>query len=358
MTRRILSLAACVAFFLLQAWLRPPPPSHRPGAVSVLGASAQPVLVAIAWAQAQFALDDRRLADALDRLRLLEAIDPDSPEATVFRAHVLAHNVAQRAGPDGEAARVAEAVAILERAGERFADPRPPLALGQLMLEHRMWDRALDAQLSKLLGKSPRAVAVEALEAALSRAPGSGKIRRLAMTAWRFRGAELLARGGETDAAVAAFARSAALAADVRDDVLGRRLAIAWEAVVRAAATGTAAEIGEAQSAFVPVFTEWTLVRPPGDDLESVLAVALIRGALTLAEGRLSVQDGAGALSRIRLVHTIRNIVARSLDRSRISSLQDLAAEDRVLGVLDGVERLQPGLSADVAALRALVAAW
>jgi hypothetical protein len=356
---RFIIAAAAVLLFAFQAWLRLDDPPATPGLpAGVLFQPLAPLVVALTWAEAQAAIDDRRVVDALDRLRLLEALDPDSPEATVFRAHLLAHNLAERADADGAAARIAEAHGVLVRAEERSKDPRLPLARGQLLLEARMWAPDLARRLERHLGHSPRAEATLALEEALRRAPGSVKVRSLAMTAWRLRGIEILGSAAPLDQAAVAFTRSAELCATLEPGSLGRALAIAWERLVRAIAAGATGDVAGAGDEFLRTFERWRGVRASRDVSEAAFAGALVRRGVALAEERVARRDGAGALSVLSLVITIRNVVASSLDSSRVSSIRDLADPGRVVLLLGEIERLEPALSPDVGALRNVVARW
>jgi hypothetical protein len=106
------------------------------------------------------------------------------------------------------------------------------------------------------------------------------------------------------------------------------------------------------------VLRDWARVAPLADESEARFAAALARSAVPLAESRLAAGDARGALSLVRLVHTIRDFVAARLDRTRNPLLQDLAARRRVLSLLDGIVRSNPDLETEVAGIKALVLAW
>jgi hypothetical protein len=361
--RAIAGVAVFAAAFAAQAWLRPGGggaigATRMETSVSALAGALRPLFVAMTWTQAEAALEDHRLLEALDRLRLLEAADPAAWQASVFRAHVIAHDLAEREEPDARADRVVEAVLVLEAAARRTPEPAPLVSLGQLLLEPRMWEPGLSKRLERRLRDSPRERALAALEEASRRAPSSERILRLVMEAARLRGIELLVEGAPVGRALQALDRAGALAAVSRADALGARLAAAWSALAAASARSGPAAIETAGAALVATLSAWSRAAPPTDDFEAALAAKFTRRAVAIAGDRLASGDGAAALSIAGVVHTIRNFVADRPDRTRPEKTRDLVEQRRVLALVDEISRKNPDLQARCSEMRELVLAW
>jgi hypothetical protein len=347
----------------VQAFLRPKPtaalaPVAEGSSLSVVADSVRPLFVALAWVDAIAALQDLRLLDALDRLRLLESADPSGWEASHFRAHLIAHNLADREPPPARAARIVEAVRILEAAAARTRDPGPEVARGQLLLEPRLWEADLSRRLAAALGASPRAVALAAIEEAARRAPGSARVRFLTMEAARLAALEELAAGAPLAGARARLDVAAGIAASLGESTLEARLAVAWGAALRSAAGGAGEAIDAAGDSLLAVLSAWSAAAPPIDDVEAVLAAGFARRMVPLAEERLRAGEADAALSLVALVHKIRSFVTDRLVPSHLGLVRDLAGKGRVQSLLDSIASRNPGLQARVSALSSLVSAW
>jgi hypothetical protein len=346
-----------------QAWLRPPPAAPAAGdgagsALSVLAGAVRPLFVAIAWADANAAIEDHRVLDALDRLRLLESADPAGWEASWFRAHLIAHNLAEREPPAARAGRVVEALGILEAAARRTRDPGPDVARGQLLLEGRLWEPDLGSRVARALGASPRAAALGAFEEAARRAPGSRDIRALESEAARLAALEALAAGGPLEDSQAGLDRAAATAAGLGEATLSVRLARAWAPALEAARRGSAEAIDRAGKELLSVLGDCAGVATRSSEIEAVLAASFARRAVPLAEERLRGGDEAAALSLLELVHKIRSFVSDRFLSSHAGLVRDLADRARVHGLLDSIASRNPALQARVSALRQLVSSW
>lgn len=359
---RSLPIVICVAVLGgAQAFLRPRPVGAvasiaEGSSLSVVADSVRPLFVALAWLDAEAALEDRRVLDALDRLRLLESADPSGWEASHFRAHLIAHNLADREGPAARAARIVEAARILEAAAARTRDPGPEVARGQLLLEPRLWEADLSRRLAAGLGASPRLVALGAFEEAERRAPGSAKVRFLRMEAARLAALEALGAGAPLADAQArldvAAGLAAGLAAGPGKPTLAARLATAWAATLRAATGGGAEAIDAAGDSLIGV------LGASADDVETVLAAGFARRLVPLAEERLRAGDAGAALSLAALVHKIRRFVTDRLVPSHLGLVRDLAEKGRIQSLLDSIASRNPGLQARASALRTLVSEW
>jgi hypothetical protein len=362
--KRAAVFAAClVVLAAAQAALRPKPAAgggEQPAesAVSVLAGAARPLVVAVAWIEAEAALEDHRVLDALDRLRLLEAADPAGWEASAFRAHLIAHNLADREAPAARAARIVEAVKILEAASRRTADPGPEVARGQLLLEPRLWDAEVGGRVARALGASPRELAFLAFEEAARRAPGSEKVRRLEMEAARLAALEALGAGAEPAKVQPRLDLAAGIAAGIAEPTLASRLADAWAPAVKAAAQGSGEAIDRAGAALLAVLEDWGAASARSDDFEAVLAGVFARRALGIAEERLRAGDAGAALSLAGVVLKIRSFVSDRLLSSHLGLAREIAEKSRLLNLLDSIAVKDPGLEARVSALRTLVSAW
>jgi hypothetical protein len=358
--RRAALIAAAAALVFAQALLRPAP---LPGAaaaessLSVLAGAARPVVVALAWAEAEAALEDRRVVDALDRLRVLERADPASWEASAFRAHLIGHNLADREEGRDRADRIVEALRVLEAASLRTADPGPDVAKGRLLMERRMREPELRAALARALKATPTAAALASFESAARKAP-SDRILRLQMEAARLAGLELLLSARRADDALPKLDLAASLAAKTGEATLGRELASAWAAAGRAAIVGDGGAIDSAASELVLVLSRWAALESRIDDEEAVFAATFARRAVALAEGRAASGDARAALSLLEAVHRIRGSVEASLDRAHRDLLPAAAERRRAEALLDQIAAKDPDSSGRVARLRSAISAW
>ncbi len=365
MTRGLFALGVALVLAVVQTRLpfAPAVVSNDPGerAVAMLGGIVRPSVVQVLWLEAEAALRERRLFDAVDRLRLLEIADPGNWRAAQFRAFVLAHDICEReATDDVRVARVLEAMSVLDRAARATSEPDPLFALGQMLLEDRFWNESLSRGIERVRKESPRMIAAKALDEACVRAPGARSVALLAMEAWRRAGIEELMRRGDVDVARASFDHARAAAARLPStDSAAAALVRAWAEVLDAVQGGPTRDLPEAGARLGALVAR---ICPPGstlDDSEAVFAMALPRVLVRTSEKHLArPAGGPAALSAIQAAHRIRALVEPCISRENRALVRSMVDQARWRKALDDIQSKDPSTHGAVAELRRELDSW
>lgn len=322
----------------------PSPAGDMRGSLVTMAQGAfRPLWRHILWVEVSDALASRQYLDALSALRQLEAADGSDWKAAAFRAHIVAYDIGSReTSAAAKAARVAEALRVLERAALRSAAPELCLTAGVMLMEPWVLDPAVATRLEKTWKATPIDTAARWLDEGLRRAPGSGEMRIGAVEAWRLRGIEIMSRDGERRLASRAFKKSAD-SSQAMAPSLAKALAEAWGALDRALDAGTRTELSQAGGALARVIDD---VDASGGyrQVEIHLFQAALPGFLGAAEARFGANDIAGSLSVLQVALSIPAQPSAGIDQPK-------AVVDRVVLLLEKVRSADQTTSAEVDAL-------
>lgn len=350
MKRAILVFFAALAALTWSVATGPAPVARRAGTTpaAILAAPLGPLIRAWRWHRAQTAIMDGRPEEALEALRIVEALDPGDVRAALFRAHVVGRDLAAvAADPDERFARIAEALDVLARA-ERAngGDPELAFSAGTFLLEGWAGDPALALRFERRTGKSTTAAAVERLVRAAEGAPESGVVRRHLGEARRLRAVERVVRDGDWSAAITEATASAAGFPPAEADLAVAMLAKVWRDFLREAKAGSGAGLGAATNELLVVVGHVAKQGGAGES-ERWLVASILPSLIDLGLIRLSSDGPLIALSLAEAADSIRRFVDAGQVADGRAPVREILSRTAVVRLLEGVKSAEAALARD-----------
>jgi hypothetical protein len=313
-----------------------------------------PFVRAWRWGVAQRAIEEGRPEDALDALRAIEALAADDPAAALLRAHLVGRDLATlETTPEGRFRRIAEALAVLDRAFVATGERALLVEKGAFLLEAWSGERALAEAFAKRYGRTPVAAAVEALAMATTGAPRDGRVTGRRAEAWRIfgeaqrlRAIELVVADGAWSLAVESARAAAAAFVPEERDLAAAALAAAWSRFLAAATEGTRTSLDAATEEFVRTLRAVSALGGAGQ-AETWFAASILPRLIELGEQRLAADGASVALSVVSAADSIRRFVDAGAPDSEAASTREKLSRTAVVRLLEGVKSSEPALASD-----------
>jgi hypothetical protein len=342
------TLLAWSAWILIAASGPAPPPARRAATpAAIVLAPVKPLVLAWRWARAQEAIEDGRPEDALEALRVIEALEPANAAAAQFRAHVVGRDLAAVASDSDERfARIAEALDVLERADLASGDPGVALARGSFLLEPWTADPAMASRFERRFRRTTLEAATVDLRRGVERAPGSSIARGLLAEALKLRGIERIVREGDWPGGVAELDAATTALRGLTDTGAGARAAFAWARFVSAMLKATAADARTEAAAFIDELARLTGAGAAGSE-EIYLAASLLPRLIDLATVRLAADGPSAALSLADATDRIRRFADAAAKAFGLAPPREFLGRTAVVRLLDGVKAADSSLAAD-----------
>ena len=355
--RRALIFALVAASIAASAAMSgdPPTPGRRPPTpAAMLLQPVAPIVRAWRWNAAQRAIDEGRPEDALEALRLIEALTPEDPHAALFRAHVVGRDLASlETSSEGRFARIVEALGILSRAESASRSRDLALETGAFLLEGWTGDPELYERFERRFRGSPTALAAAALGRAVDGAPRDGRTSGRRAEAWRLygearrlRGIERIAREGDWTRATEDLRAASGAFLPAEKDLASAALASAWG---RFAAAAMANEPGGMSSSATELVGVLRVVEKAGGAglAETLLAASILSRLIELGAERLSSGNPRAALSLAEAADSIRGFVDTESLVQKAGLVREILSRTAVVRLLEGVKSSDASLAGD-----------